>query len=307
MNIDLSKKENLILKSERRDFVKAIEYLFSKKSVVLSQASTDLSSLTSIKDHDLDLLLYFMLKLKFSTLEDNKIIMRKMISSQNLFLEFSNFYFKLLQSNNEVNFHLFQNSKFNVINDIIILDVDSVEISYRPYLISLQKLGFLSKSDKKRHVQIKEFKLAKKLLDRPLKKISQKEFDKQLEAKKLRGELSENFVLEIEKKKLEGSDKEPIQVSIENVTLGYDILSYDKNGNEIYIEVKTLMNGDSFFWTNNEINTAKKLKESYLIYCVQFNRSEPEKIKKIIENPYRNIFIEKKYENKSTGDYIIKI
>ena len=88
MNIDLSKKENLILKSERRDFVKAIEYLFSKKSVVLSQASTDLSSLTSIKDHDLDLLLYFMLKLKYSTLEDNKIIMRKMISSQNLFLEF---------------------------------------------------------------------------------------------------------------------------------------------------------------------------------------------------------------------------
>lgn len=307
MSIDLSKKESLILKSERRDFIKAIEYLFSKKSVILSQASIDLSSLTSIKDHDLDLLLDFILKFRYFTVEDNRIIMRKMISSQSLFIKFSNFYFRLLQSNNEVNFHLFQNSEFNVINDIIILNVDSVEISYRPYLISLQKLGFLSSSDKIRHVQIKEFKLAKKLLDRPLKKISQKEFHKQLEAKKLRGELSEKFVLEIEKKKLEGSEKEPVQVSIDNVALGYDVLSYDSNGNEIYIEVKTLMNNNSFFWTNNEINTAQKLEQSYYIYCVQFKGSEPEKIKKIIDNPYRNVFIKKKYEFKSTGDYIIKI
>ena len=51
--------------------------------------------------------------------------------------------------------------------------------------------------------------------------------------------------------------------------VGYDILSYDKNGNEKYIEVKTSVNGytTDFFLTVNEMNKIKKL-ENYFIYRV---------------------------------------
>ena len=68
-------------------------------------------------------------------------------------------------------------------------------------------------------------------------------------------------------------------ISKEDDGTGYDILSFDKNGKEIYIEVKTTEGKDDsiFYISANEINTMEKFKDSYFIYRV-FNvkAKEPE-------------------------------
>lgn len=52
--------------------------------------------------------------------------------------------------------------------------------------------------------------------------------------------------------------------------LGYDILSYDKQGNEIFIEVKTTLNKEKtgFYITANELLKSEQEKENYYLYRV---------------------------------------
>ncbi len=61
------------------------------------------------------------------------------------------------------------------------------------------------------------------------------------------------------------------RVSLESDDYGYDILSYDKNGNELYLEVKTTKqnkNDFSFILTQNELKHAKMYGYSYCIVIV---------------------------------------
>ena len=53
-------------------------------------------------------------------------------------------------------------------------------------------------------------------------------------------------------------------------TLGYDITSYDENGEQIYIEVKTTTANriDGFYLTANEIDKADRYGEKYRLYRV---------------------------------------
>ena len=52
--------------------------------------------------------------------------------------------------------------------------------------------------------------------------------------------------------------------------LGYDIRSYDKEGNELYIEVKTTTSDriDGFFITQNELDKARLYKDRYMLYRI---------------------------------------
>lgn len=57
--------------------------------------------------------------------------------------------------------------------------------------------------------------------------------------------------------------------------LGYDILSYDEAGNEMYIEVKTTLGAEntSFFISANELEKSKQEKEKFYLYRVyEFNK-----------------------------------
>lgn len=88
------------------------------------------------------------------------------------------------------------------------------------------------------------------------------------------GKLGEAFVTDYEKDKLRGTKYEELvdnTVALDNRN-GYDILSYEKNGEEIYIEVKTEAQcNNDFFMSQNEITTGKKLIEDgkkYLVYRV---------------------------------------
>ena len=84
-------------------------------------------------------------------------------------------------------------------------------------------------------------------------------------------------------------DKTPLLMSIDNETLGYDILSFRKSSNdiyEIYIEAK-FSNNNKFFLTKNEWNAANKYLDNYFIYFWNNNFDKPkiisfEKLKQYI-------------------------
>lgn len=87
------------------------------------------------------------------------------------------------------------------------------------------------------------------------------------------GERGEYVVMqhEIKKLKLLKIEKSPIQQSLKDDTLGYDILSYSEDKSPIYIEVKsTNLSPKDFqiYLTANELNTAFKYKNNYHIYIV---------------------------------------
>lgn len=95
------------------------------------------------------------------------------------------------------------------------------------------------------------------------------------------GEKGEKFAIEKEKKKLKdtGFCSKIIHVSKQDNNAGYDILSFEHDGTELYIEVKTTgKNYDNFYITQNERSIAENLKNNgkrYVIYRVTDILSDP--------------------------------
>lgn len=108
------------------------------------------------------------------------------------------------------------------------------------------------------------------------------------------GRLGESYVYEREKQKLFNCGKIDLankvkMISHENVAAGYDVLSFDADGQEKYIEVKTTVGtGGSFEFTSNELAVAKKLRDNYWIYRVTRIRSKSPEIQEI-QNPAKLI------------------
>lgn len=92
------------------------------------------------------------------------------------------------------------------------------------------------------------------------------------------GEKGELFILEEERKKLKSlgllNKSYPKHVSRESDSYGYDILSKDMSGNEIYIEVKTTtrkegdIGANKFYLSTNEYQVFLKDKKRYKLYRV---------------------------------------
>lgn len=73
---------------------------------------------------------------------------------------------------------------------------------------------------------------------------------------------------------------------------GYDILSYTRDGTPLHIEVKaTTGTSDRFYFSENELDTAKRMKEVGLIYLVYF-------VKEIMSDNPKLTIIEDISENK---------
>lgn len=94
--------------------------------------------------------------------------------------------------------------------------------------------------------------------------------DNEKENKRI-GDLGELLVLQHEQEKLKtlGIRKEPEHKSkSEGDGLGYDILSYNEQGKEIFIEVKTTVrNYDApFFITRNELLRSKQDNDKFFLY-----------------------------------------
>jgi len=95
------------------------------------------------------------------------------------------------------------------------------------------------------------------------------------ENKKL-GDRGEEFIYLLEKDKLKKSNHYGLSEKVRWISrdegdgFGYDIASYDENGKEIFIEVKTTKGNIStpFFMSLNEVETSKELGACYRIYRV---------------------------------------
>ncbi|MGF2943553.1 DUF3883 domain-containing protein [Enterococcus xiangfangensis] len=131
-------------------------------------------------------------------------------------------------------------------------------------------------------------------------KPSTKEFKGKYEevynSNRKRGRKAEEYVLNLEKERIAklGIDKEVLWVSETNDAAGYDILSFDEDGEEIYIEVKSTKGKDTVF----NLSIGEKLfgeehAENYEIHYVQFDKNG--NIQKPI-NRVKNIFTKENIE-----------
>lgn len=101
------------------------------------------------------------------------------------------------------------------------------------------------------------------------------DYEKEAAEQKKVGDAGERFVLQKERKLVASyhlsPEKQVVHVSVvEGDGLGYDILSYDKHGNELYIEVKATQGTlhSTFYITANELKKSKECPEQYRLYRV---------------------------------------
>jgi len=97
------------------------------------------------------------------------------------------------------------------------------------------------------------------------------------------GRAGELFVLELEARRLHAAGKKGLSHRVEHVAvtqgdgLGYDILSFENNGSERLIEVKTTAFGEltPFFVSRNELERSKADAEHYRLYRLFDFRDRP--------------------------------
>lgn len=137
------------------------------------------------------------------------------------------------------------------------------------------------------------------LLDRG-RVLPYNEFIKRIRSIEALGRAAELLILDSEKRKFR---KTPTllrgirHVSLENVTAGYDIKSFEKckNGGWLpkFIEVKAISESDwRFYWSKNEISKAKQMGESYYLYLLPVKSGATLNISLLrqIKDPYREVF-----------------
>ena len=304
MTINKDNYNNLILDLKKSQVLNLIKNILSYDTISKVALVDELVITTNVGSKEIDFIINFLAGFKKIKVENDIITVLKKSNPKELFVSFSKHYFNLIINEEELNQHLFVDSEVTLINDFFKIKTSSIKLKYRQILVTLGKLELLEYEDD--YVKIINYTFAKKFIERALKKLSksQKEFEKELYEKKIRGELAEKFVMEFERDKLKEYSFFPIRQSVDDVGLGYDILSYDSDGKEMFIEVKSIKN-NSFFWSENEIATSKEFKDDYFIYLVLFENNKPIKIKQIIQNPYNQIFNKNLFEKKNIEDYII--
>lgn len=111
------------------------------------------------------------------------------------------------------------------------------------------------------------------------------------------GREAEEWVLNLEKRRLARHMlvDQIKRVSDEDVAAGFDIVSFSGLENLTYdrfIEVKSYSDRPHFFWSKNEIKTAKELAENYVLILVDRKKmEEPNYFATEISNPYRALFL----------------
>lgn len=177
-------------------------------------------------------------------------------------------------------------------NDEVLLTTFNNELIVIPIN---QDLEILIKFLKDENQKISKFDLLNKLETRSQFKASKINYLERARKNQILGLNGELFVIATEHYNLESNGREDLTIKIEHKSLtegdglGYDILSYDLNGNEKYIEVKTTSGGRKtpFFISANELTFMEENPSNFYIYRVfDFDKS----LKKgKIEILYKNI------------------
>ncbi|MDJ1478854.1 DUF3883 domain-containing protein [Cytophagaceae bacterium YF14B1] len=118
------------------------------------------------------------------------------------------------------------------------------------------------------------------------------DYEKKERINKKLGDRGEKIVMDLEKTRLINAGQKALANKIERVSLisdsyGYDIVSFDDDGTERYIEVKATRSKvgvANFFFTANELQKAQKT-DNYYIYMVYEVTTEEPKVW-AIKNPF---------------------
>lgn len=146
------------------------------------------------------------------------------------------------------------------------------------------------------YIDTKYEKLISSFCQQRKKTIGIEQLKKQLEANSEAGEKAEIFVLQYEKKRI---GKHPLVEKIRiisdiDVCAGYDIVSFNSNDSDDYdrfIEVKAVSNPKGFYWSINELNTAKLKGKRYYLYLIDLQKvSDENYIPTIINDPASVLF-----------------
>lgn len=115
------------------------------------------------------------------------------------------------------------------------------------------------------------------------------------------GDLGELFVVQLEREKLRKANKPKLAQKVAHHAkdkgdgLGYDVLSFDEEGNEMYIEVKATKSNKNtpFFITRNELERSKQEQEQFYIYRVyNFNDEHIKGDVLVIQGDANNLCVE---------------
>ncbi len=201
---------------------------------------------------------------------------------------------KLLDKKRKTLFTCFQNKHhFDIKTQRMFCYKNSISMKYAGLVMLLDSCEMIQ-SEGERWILINN-KLKTTIVSEEKKtRITLEELENKLILQKKLGLEAEEYVLQYEKEKLEyvGINKEPIQISFIDVSAGFDILSYDKFGENKYIEVKSCDTKYNFYFSVNEVETAKKYGNKYWLYL--YNRVN-HTIKEIC-NPYQEIVFKQSEE-----------
>jgi hypothetical protein len=128
-------------------------------------------------------------------------------------------------------------------------------------------------------------------------RLTQAELLKRLERQRLLGGLAEQAVLEIERHRLTDLKRPDLaskiqHVSTDDVSAGYDIRSYEENGDCRLVEVKSSVGSHiKFDWSENERAKAASEGDAYYVYFVPFSFSLPRLTAPVvvIQNPMARV------------------
>ena len=134
------------------------------------------------------------------------------------------------------------------------------------------------------------------------KTMNEEELMSVLQINRKTGDDAENLTMESERNRLEGKGFSDMAMAIQristvDVAAGYDILSFDGMSSSYehdrMIEVKgTRGNGDAFFWSEGEIEAAKRFGNTYWIYFWRNIGNKDKETLEMINDPYDRFWIQ---------------
>lgn len=200
--------------------------------------------------------------------------------------------------NDEIFYEIFcsQNISYDIIYHSIQISNSAFHFKYANFKQLLIDFDFLLLHPDKQINKLVINSKYKKVFDKTVlleirkRKIGIEELKKSLEQQQTYGEEAEKFILHFENQRLK-NQKNIDWVAEYWVNAGYDVASYNdiesKKQNR-FIEVKSYSGQPNFFWSRNEIETARIRKDKYFLYLVNRDKMEFENYTPIIiQNPYQ--------------------
>jgi hypothetical protein len=210
-----------------------------------------------------------------------------------------------------------ENVSYDIMYRSIQIDNSAFDLRYSNFKDLLISFGFLTPhpdSNISKYIVNGRYK---RLFDQLLlpeikrRKLGIDELRKSFEQKQIYGEEAEKFVLEYEKSRLaEHPNLEKVEIISEyDVSAGYDLVSFcEINSPEIdrFVEVKSFTGLPYFYWSRNEMDTARIRRESYYLYLVDREKiNDNDYAPIIIQDPFVNVLDKPEKWNKRVEDYFI--